>query len=302
MDRSSRRNPRLQNAERKAAFGNFAAASRNDLAVMDRREVAPIANMNVEPALPQFVRSSGAASGSLSEPELIGLATQKGMSYPETLLIALVGRRSGGMSRSDLDLLVDDIGSHSDDVANIQLWLDKNPPFATIGDAIAALIAPSIEAAADPKQKTFAYAYMPNADKYVPYRPSGQAQAQAAQQPDAQQQGAGPSAEQVIGTAIGQGIGAANNLIREANATRRAEIEAEARVALAEIAARNGGAIPQSGQDAQTAAMLQLLMQQIAAGQSQQSGTRPATIALYVGGALLLTAAIGGIVYVSTRR
>lgn len=273
--------------------------------------------MNVAPQPPAIVRAAGQSASSsdqLSEAGVIGLAARRGLTYPQTIWLALLARQNNGFSMVEFEKFVDDLPHHYAEVAQIQQWLDSRPPFSTVRDAIAAF---SARDAGPPHLRTFSYAFIPETDKYLPYHPSGQvtdptakqqqlAQEAAAAQSTAQQAAAreaarGPSAEQVIGTAIGQGVDAANNLIREANATRRAEIEAEARVALAEIAARNGGAIPQSGQDAQTAAMLQLLAQQIAA-QNQNTGPSPGRIALYVGGGLLVTAAVGGIIWAASRR
>jgi hypothetical protein len=119
----------------------------------------------------------------------------------------------------------------------------------------------------------------------------------------------GPSVAETIGTAINGGLQAANTLIREANATRRAEIEAESRRAIAEIQARNGGNIPAGTQDAQTAQMLQAMMAAIQAMGSRDPAPPPpparmsnATIAMIAVGGLAAVGIVGAGVWAATRK
>jgi hypothetical protein len=114
---------------------------------------------------------------------------------------------------------------------------------------------------------------------------------------------------ETIGTAINGGLQAANTLIREANATRRAEIEAESRRAIAEIKARNGGNIPAGTQDAQTAQMLQAMMAAIQAMGSRDPAPPPpparmsnATIAMIAVGGLAAVGIVGAGVWAATRK
>jgi hypothetical protein len=116
---------------------------------------------------------------------------------------------------------------------------------------------------------------------------------------------------ETIGTAINGGLQAANTLIREANATRRAEIEAESRRAIAEIQARNGGNIPAGTQDAQTAQMLQAMMAAIQAMGSRESAPPPppppagmsnATIAMIAVGGLAAVGVVGVGIWAGTLK
>lgn len=303
MDRSNRRNPRLR-----AQTGMKAATIDRSIAAAFQPPSPPTSRfegMNVTPSLPAILPSGKSASEKMTESELVGVATRRGLTFPEMLwLISGLRKTGAALTASEFEEIASEMSSHEAQVAQVQIWLDDHGPFETLSDAVSAFNEDGDRSSSD-GIKTFAFAFVPAADRYVPYHPSGQAQPQGqapAQQPAQQQAPAGPTAEEVIGTAINRGADAANNLIREANTTRRAEIEAEARVALAEIAARNGGAIPQSGQDAQTAAMLQLLMQQIAQQRQQPAGPSTARVALIVGGALGVAALIAAGAYFATRK
>lgn len=284
MSQRGKRNPRIQNQSPTFAYSVASLKVEDDDVQSEIDSIPGMSNRGLSPPVVPAGQSS--PTGVMTQSEIVGLAVRRGLTFPEVIWVVLSARSIPNATVEQVSSIIEAIGGNTSEVVQIQQWLDRYPPFATLGDAIARFDTDA-NSGTRGGMKTFNFAYVPVADTSVPYRPSGQGAP-----------GAGPSPTEVIGIAINRGADAANNLIREANATRRAEIEAEARVALAEIAQRNGGQLPNSGQDAQTVAILQALMATLA------SSNRPAPdrTALYVGGAVAVAAIAGVTIYFATRK